>query len=153
MPNDTEPDTYVGELDVILEDTSDSPGIEYECLQHAFCTCSFHFLISQSSIIIVHGMGQDPREYWMVDSTKDEQSAVLEHLHKQTKARIMIFNSKVNDEVESFSASGLAQISKLLLKEVQRIRSGNHEVSLFSSVGDNWLHNNINIYDRAKEPP
>ncbi|UKZ51346.1 hypothetical protein TrVGV298_005105 [Trichoderma virens] len=105
MSGDNVPDNYVGELEVIHKVKSGFTEID---------------------VVIVHGMGQDPRECWMTDSADEQnESSVLRHIHKQTNARIMLFNSKVKDGVNPLSTDSLTQISKLLLKELSLLRSGN----------------------------
>ncbi|KAK4083568.1 uncharacterized protein Triagg1_1230 [Trichoderma aggressivum f. europaeum] len=102
MPSDNEPTDHAGRLEVIHQ-PKDSPNID---------------------IIIVDGMGRDSREPWMTDTTNEkERNAVLQDLYVQINARVMVFNSKVNDGVDSLLTEGFTRISEVLLKALSLQRS------------------------------
>jgi hypothetical protein len=49
----------------------------------------------------VDGMGQDLCEPWMTDTTNEKkENTALKDLYMQINARVMVFNSKLNDGVD-----------------------------------------------------
>ncbi|KAL6787897.1 ankyrin repeat-containing domain protein [Trichoderma sp. SZMC 28012] len=106
MPSDNEPTDHAERLEVIHR-AKDSPNID---------------------IIIVHGMGQDSRAPWMTNTTNEKQkNAVLKDLFVQINARVMVFNSKVDDSINYPLTNSLTRISETLLKELSLQRSENEK--------------------------
>lgn len=78
-------------------------------------------------------MGQDLCGPWMADTTNENrENTALKDLYVQINARVIVFNSRLNNGVDSPLANSSTQISEGLLKELSLKRSEKEKVTQFS---------------------